>query len=441
MSARRLLVVTPSFPPSDAVDMHRVRMNVRHYADHGFVPTVLAVDPTQAGRIIDPRLCKTLPTELRVIRAAALPEAVMHRVGVRDVALRAWRNLARAGDSILRSEGCDLVFFSTTAFQLFTLGPRWLRRFGVPFVLDYQDPWAAAPATSIAQRRRGLKHSLMRSLHATAEARTAPHAAGLIAVSETYITVLQATYPSLAGVPTATIPFGYSPNDAITAALHGVPFRPFATAADAPCVAAYAGRIGSDMDPALSALFAAMTTAERDALAPLDCLHLTVLGTGYQRTGNPERVLPRARAAGLAKRVAEHPDRVSLVDSLATLLSADILLVFGSNDLSYQPSKLYQLMAMRKPILCLAPAASRLARQVRDLRSVVFLPSDDSPRPATLRNAANQLGALLATPAENSAYDERTALCAGYTAATLAARECALFQRAIAHHVSRGGRP
>ena len=35
----------------------------------------------------------------------------------------------------------DLIFFSTTQFDAFSLGPTWKRKFGVPYVLDYHDPW------------------------------------------------------------------------------------------------------------------------------------------------------------------------------------------------------------------------------------------------------------------------------------------------------------
>jgi hypothetical protein len=45
---RRVLVVSPHFPPTDGVDMHRVRTTIAHYPACGWTPVVLSVRP-QAG--------------------------------------------------------------------------------------------------------------------------------------------------------------------------------------------------------------------------------------------------------------------------------------------------------------------------------------------------------------------------------------------------------
>ena len=40
-----------------------------------------------------------------------------------------------------KKEKFDLVFFSNTQFITFTLGFLWKRLYGVPYVIDVQDPW------------------------------------------------------------------------------------------------------------------------------------------------------------------------------------------------------------------------------------------------------------------------------------------------------------
>jgi hypothetical protein len=436
VTERKLLIVSPHFPPTNAVDMHRVRMNVRHYARHGYRPTILTVKPEHTGRRVDQNLIWTTPSDLPVVRTGALPLRVTKLFGISDVALRAYCSLARAGDAIIAREKSDLVFFSTTNFLLMRLGVRWLKRFGVPFVLDYQDPWSVAPNTTASFQRNQAKHKLMRRFHALVERRTAPHASGLIAVSESYLDALSTAYPTVAHVPSATIPFGFSTLDFRMAKKFGTPWLPFGAQNISAPVAIYAGRIGPDMAEAARTLFEVMRAGAEFDLSALGALQAGFLGTGYMRSGNPQRIAPHALAAGLQSRVVERPDRVSLLDSLATLLAADLLLLFGSGDLAYQPSKLYQLMAARKPILCIAPSGSRLAAQVRDLKSVVLLECDRPLFAEAVRATADRLSRLLAVDRPDCLFDERDKLCAGNNAATVAARECALFDRAVAYYAA-----
>lgn len=430
MSLRNLLIVSPHFPPTDAVDMHRVRMNARFYESHGWRPHVLAVDPAQVVRQVDPRLSRTVPSEIEIFRTSALPSAVLQPLGVSDIALRAMGSMARTGDDIIARKKIDMVFISTTAFMSMRLGIRWLRRFGTPFVLDFQDPWFTAPPSSIPHRRQGLKHQFMRRMHALAEARSVPQASGLIAVSEAYLEALRDAYPALVNVPSETIPFGYSAADFDVANELGEPWRPFAVSEPKAPVALYAGRIGEAMLPAIDALFQFMNAVPADAPGALSKLTAGFLGTGYLREGNPREAVPRAEVIGLEARVAERPDRVSMLDALSSLLAADLLILLGSADLTYQPSKLYQLMATGKPILCIAPSGGRLAAQVRDLKSVVLIESDTPLNTETVAAATGQLSALLKANKDDAVFRERDPICSANDAAALAARECALFDRA-----------
>ena len=192
---RRVLVVSPHFPPTDAVDMHRVRMTVGHYRDNGWEPVVLCVRAQDAGRLTDERLARTVPADVEVHAIPAPPP----RPGLSAIGLRAWRQLLGAGAGLLAARKFDLVFISTTAFPVMALGRAWLPRFGVPYVLDFQDPWATFPDS--AKARPGLRHGLMRRLHRYGEAWTLPQAGGLMATSQAYIDLLQGAYPALRDRP------------------------------------------------------------------------------------------------------------------------------------------------------------------------------------------------------------------------------------------------
>jgi hypothetical protein len=165
-------------------------------------------------------------------------------------------------------------------------------------------------------------------------------------------------------------------------------------------------------------------------LHPLAELELIFLGTGYRPQGNPKLVEPEAEKCGIISQVVEIPDRIPLLDTQVSLESADALLIVGSDDLSYQPSKLYQYLFLDKPVVCVAPSGSRLASAVEGLEeSVFFLASDVQRDASSARDVARGLARFLARPVV--VERRRRQLSEQYEARLLAARECALFDRVV----------
>ncbi|MEO8204529.1 MAG: hypothetical protein ABI615_00005, partial [Chthoniobacterales bacterium] len=61
---KKVLIVSPHFPPVNAPDMQRVRMALPYFTEFGWEPTVLCVDEdyVEAGR--DPYLERSLPSDI-----------------------------------------------------------------------------------------------------------------------------------------------------------------------------------------------------------------------------------------------------------------------------------------------------------------------------------------------------------------------------------------
>src|SRR5205823_3373244 len=94
---KKVLVVSPNFPPLNAADMHRVRTSLPYYENFGWQPHVLAVDVHWQVGVIESRLMDTVPREVPITRTKALPLGVTRPIGVGNVALRAFGHLYRAG--------------------------------------------------------------------------------------------------------------------------------------------------------------------------------------------------------------------------------------------------------------------------------------------------------------------------------------------------------
>jgi len=70
---KKLLIVSPHFPPINAPDMQRVRLALPYLRAHGWEPTVLAIAPDsiEGGRARSV-LEKTYPADIRVVRVPGL---------------------------------------------------------------------------------------------------------------------------------------------------------------------------------------------------------------------------------------------------------------------------------------------------------------------------------------------------------------------------------
>ena len=114
---RKVLIVSPRFPPTNTADLHRIRVSLAHYRAHGWEPTVLCVDPATADGIDDPQLAQALPEQRRIVQVSAWSEAICRCFRFGQLSYRSLVPLYRAGSKLLQREPHDVVFFSTTVFM------------------------------------------------------------------------------------------------------------------------------------------------------------------------------------------------------------------------------------------------------------------------------------------------------------------------------------
>ena len=352
---KNVLIVSPHFPPVDLPDMHRVRVSLPYFGEFGWRPTVLTVAPRFVEGAREPRYGAP---EAPTVRTAALPPRWTRMAGLGNLGLRAFPFLHSAARRLLAGGAFDLVYFSTTVFTAVPLGRLWKRRFGVPFVVDMQDPWVSDYYQRHPDSKRPPKYAIASRLHRVLEPWSMPAADGLIAVSRAYLDTLAARYPALAGKPSMVLPFGAAPKDFECLRREPGPNR-FFDPADGGIHAVYAGRGGEDMRPALRLIFAALATGLRELPEVFRRLRLHFIGTDYAPAGRARKSIePLAESLGVAAQVREYPQRVPYFEVLQTLRDAHMLLLPGSDDPQYTPSKLYPYILARKPLLAVLHAGS-----------------------------------------------------------------------------------
>jgi hypothetical protein len=347
-----LLLVSPRFPPTNAADSQRIRLLLPQLERLGVTATVLATDPSLSFNEIDPWQLSTLPVSVPVRYVQGLGRQWSRIPGLGSLDSRTHRTLAQEGSHLLQGQRYNLIYFSTTVFGSFRLGPLWKRRHGIPFVLDYQDPWVNdhyRRNPDIRPPGGRLKYSLVDRLQRYHEPRVLRHAAGYTTVSPAYVNQLQARYPFAASVPSLVLPFPGSEED--FQHLQGIaasqlPFDPH----DGFIHWVSIGRGGADLHAALRGLFESLALHASSALR--NRLRLHFIGTSYAPAGQGiGSIAPLAEEYGLAELVEERMERLPLSLTLATLKRADALLVIGSNDPGYTASKLVPYLLARRPLL------------------------------------------------------------------------------------------
>jgi glycosyltransferase involved in cell wall biosynthesis len=388
-------------------------------ASHGWEPTILTVDPRDYEGRLDPALERSVPSGVRVVRTRAWPAPISRRLGFGDLGIRAFRGLWRGASALLSSEEFDAVFITIYPTYPALLGPMLKDRFGVPFVLDYQDPWVGEWGRSLgpcADAAPDIRSRVSRFVATKLEPRALIAADGITAVSKlTYEQALERT-PSAMPRALAELPVGWDRRD-----LEFVDDRPGRTFADAGLVhLSYVGTLLPAGFGTLRAVFAAVA-ALRDQEPAARRLRLHFYGTSNQRTAEaPARVLPIAAEFGLRDVVTEHAPRLDYFDALAVLRDSTAVLLMGSSESHYTPSKVFPALVAAKPVVAVmheASNASELLKQLGRAPSIRLVTYDERSAGARVDAIAAELASLVANPgyspdAVNSRLLEPTSACA-----------------------------
>jgi hypothetical protein len=375
---RRVVLVAPEFPPYNSAGSHRPRLFAKHLPTLGWTPTVLTVRPDQFEGPLDPMLERLLGAELEVIRTGALPVQPLRVIG--DLGLRTLAPHARQLWTLARSGGADAAVLFGPPWFSFALGPYVLRRAGVPYIVDYIDPWFSDWTATHAFPRKGWFYHRAAAAIEPAVLRCAAH---VTAVSEGILDDLRARYQWLDRSRMTAMPYGAEPADFDASSRLGVNPPDF-TDADGNVTVAFTGAIQPTSRALVDVVLRAVARL-RAADSPLGRrLRLRCYGTSNLTWGHRQyAVLPAARALGLDDCVSEIAERVPYLQAIAVLRACHIVLVMGSTDSYYHASKLYPAMVSGRPILALCHRDASIARVVQDTGAgmcVTFRSTEEVPR-------------------------------------------------------------
>jgi Glycosyl transferase 4-like domain len=421
---KRALIVSPYFLPCNLAGVHRARLLAKGLPEFGWEPIVLTVDPRHYGNLLDPGLAELIPRDLHIEYVEPVPARVSRAFGVGDLSLRAFHSMRRRMRELLEAREVDLVFVSILPGYTGLLGGWAKRRFGVPFVLDYQDPWvsnwgAAQPRFS----KRGVAHCLAAIL----EPRFAPLADAVTAVSNGTLDGLRQRGLLRPDIPTAELPIGSDPQDLEIARRVGKSHLKKETGI---FDVVYLGTVPDKKLLILRAIFRAMR-----ATPDVAKMRFHFIGSSGRVDGDDSIGIGKmAGECGVAGLVRIEPRRIPYLDALRTMQDADALWMLGSVERHYTASKLFPYWLARRPIVGMAHAEStvvEIGQQLGGSRLCEYSSETDTDRSAEcLLDLLRTLSAGDATimPHRNPDAFEP------YSARGIAQAYAGIFQRCLTRH-------
>jgi len=158
MSLRNVLFIAYNFPPHGGAGVQRSLKFVKYLPDFGWQPWVITTQPS-ATIVSDPSQLADIPKTTPVIRvpgfsiqelmAKTRPYPIHRLVVLLNLLLQVpdpsifWsRKAYRTVNSLIEKVNPDVIYTTSGPYSAHILGFRLKRKYGLPWLADFRDPWS-----------------------------------------------------------------------------------------------------------------------------------------------------------------------------------------------------------------------------------------------------------------------------------------------------------
>lgn len=420
---RTAIIVSPYFPPSTLAGVHRARHLAKHLPAAGWTPVVLCVDEAYHEELLDPGLAALVPASVTVVKVPALSQRLCRPLGLGEISLRAWKPMRRALLDLLAATPVGAVLITGSPYYPMLMATEIKQRFGVPVVLDFQDPWVSRWA---AGQPRWSKVGISHRLALILEPKAVRAANFITSVSEVQNAEMAARYPWLDTSRMAAIPIGGDPDD--YEVLRRQIEKRSARQAEGVELS-YVGTFMPRSEPLMRLFLRAFARARSLEPRIMGNVRLRFVGTSNQPNDTKSyRVRPLAEEIGVADAVYELPQRRPYAEALAILVRSDGVILIGSDEPHYSASKIYPALMSGRPFLSLFHRASSSHEILASIGGgAAFSFATPVELAALEAPISDALVTLVKSPSDLGVADP--AAYAPYTAAAIARQYAAIFNR------------
>jgi hypothetical protein len=302
-------------------------------------------------------------------------------------------------------------------------------RLGIPYVVDYIDPWVTEYYWKLPRAQRPPKWLLSYALSRCLEPFALRRARHITGVSRGTTNQVVTRYAWLSPDDATEIPYGAEAGDFDYLREHPRHNAIF-DSGDGKLHVCYVGAYVESMEQTLRALFAAFKAGRQRAPEIFEKVVLHFVGTTYSTNGSdPFRVTAVARDCGVAEWIQEHPQRVPYLDSLQLMLDAHALVLLGSAEPHYTASKVFPYVLAKRPLLAVFHEDSSVITILRDVNAaeVVTFSAVENPD-AKVNEISARLQQVLSEDYERQVHWEAFE---SYTTKAMAGRLARTFDAAV----------
>jgi hypothetical protein len=370
---RKVLILAAYFVPSNVAAVHRTRLWMRHLQEFGWEPVVLATHEKHYEEANDFELLKLVPSGVKIYRTGALPITKPRLVG--DVGARSLLHQLWAARKIIRDEKIDFFHITIPVFYSALLGRIVRKLTGVPYGIDYIDPWVCDDPNA--------KHRFSRAWFSTKLAKilepiALKRVSAITGITDGYYRGVLERNPKLeTQAAIGWMPYGAESIDFEVA--DGLPLQDPLWQRDDSFHGFYAGALLPHAVEALKNFLKFLQSRFERTPELRGRFRLHFVGTGFDpKDPNSFQVLTIAREFGLGDIITEHPHRMGYLRVLKHLKYCSGVFVLGSSEPHYSPSKTFQAVQSGRPVLALLHQASTAVNYLRTYEGTSVATIDDA---------------------------------------------------------------
>ena len=363
---KKVLIISPHFPPSNLAAVHRTRLFAQHLPTFGWKPIVLMVHEKFYEEKLDQNLASLVSANLQIEKANAFAITKPRLIG--DIGLRAFFQLYKKAKTIIKNDKVDFLYIPIPSFYCALLG-RWLHHSTkIKYGIDYIDPWVHHfPGSNKVFSRHWFSTKIASFLEPIA-IKKASLITGVAAGY--YKGVIERNPHLLQQAIFGAMPYGGEALD--HEAIKKMNVLPYLFKKEEGIIKlVYSGAMLPKAYSVLENIFEAIS----QNLFVFKNIEFHFIGTGkFPNDATSYNIKPLAVKYNLWQTVIfEHAMRIPYLDVLIHLKQADGVFILGSTEPHYTPSKTYQGILSCKPIFAVLHTQSTAVKVLKEAKAGVVL--------------------------------------------------------------------